>query len=63
MSSTATFKSRTRFCLGSIIAALQQLVAEPQGLTVAGAADIVILWVEPGRTLLADTRRTVELVR
>ncbi len=47
---------------GKVIVAVQPVVAEPLGLAVTQAADVVIVCVELGRTRLASARRTIELV-
>lgn len=47
---------------GRIILSIPSVVREPLGLAVARAADWVVVSVVLGRTLLAEARRTVELV-
>jgi len=48
--------------VGRIIAALPAVVADPLGLKIVAAADIVVICIEMGRTRLAAVRRTIELV-
>jgi hypothetical protein len=47
---------------GKVIVAVQPVVAEPLGLALIEAADVVILCIELGRTRLAAARRTIELI-
>jgi hypothetical protein len=47
---------------GKVIVAVQPVVVEPLGLAVTEAADAVVLCIDVGRTRLAATRRTIELV-
>jgi hypothetical protein len=47
---------------GKVIVAIQPVVAEPLGLAVTQAADVIVLCIEVGRTRLASARRTIELV-
>jgi hypothetical protein len=48
--------------VGRIIAALPPVVADPLGLKIVAAADLVVICIEMGRTRLAAVRRTIELV-
>jgi hypothetical protein len=47
---------------GRIITALPPVVADPLGLKIVAATDIVVICIEMGRTRLAAVRRTIELV-
>ena len=45
-----------------VVAAIQPVIAEPLGLSIAQAADVSIVCAEAGRTRLAAARRTIDLV-
>jgi hypothetical protein len=49
--------------MGRVIIAIQPIVEQPLGVSVAHAADAVVLCVELGVTRLKSARRTLELVR
>jgi hypothetical protein len=48
--------------LGRAIIAIQPVVDEPLGVAIAQAADAVVLCVEMGKTRIAATRRTIEII-
>ena len=47
---------------GKVIVAIEPVVVEPLGLRVTHAADLVVLYVEKGRSRLASLRHTIRLV-
>jgi hypothetical protein len=47
---------------GQVILAIQPVIAEPLGLAVTEAADVVVVCAEVGRSHLAAARRTIELI-
>ena len=58
----STLDNRAPHRTGRMIVAIQPVVVEPLGLAVTQAADLVVLYVEKGRSRLASVRRTVQLV-
>ena len=47
---------------GNVLVAIQPVVAEPLGLTVTGAADAIVMYIQAGRTRLAAAQRTIDSI-
>lgn len=47
---------------GRIVIALPPVIEDPMGLAVTQASSLVAVVIAPGRTRLADARRTIELI-
>jgi hypothetical protein len=62
VSTAALRQNAARPPAGKVIVAIQPVVAEPLGLAVTQAADLVVVHVTMGVTRLSSARRTIDLV-